>query len=392
MYRPWFRKPKLATLARAAVGTLVFAIMVLTSTGPASADQDPAGCDASGLGLSFQVFRADGTTAIGGGNTVEDGELIKYRATLSALGAPNCAFEGGTWQITDPGGVITNLGAVPRIGGTGVSSVTSALISYTVDHGDESVLQQILASVSYSGGTSHDSVNDTLGVVAANSGLTRTVVHPDVHVAKTAADTPISAGETATFTITTSNAGPGTAFNVVMTDTLPGTGWAENPDNLNCAIVAAANDLLTCTYASLAEGASDAVTVERATTTADCGTLPNTANVSADNEDPADTGDNSASDFIVVDCPDVHVAKTATNTPISAGQTASFTITTSNAGPGTAFNVVMTDTLPGTGWVENPDNPNCAIVAAANDLLTCTYASLAEGASDAVTVESHHHG
>ena len=322
MYRPLFRMPKLATLARAAVGTLLLGIFALIGAGRASAHLDPAGCGASGVGLSFEVFRADETTLITGADPVTDGEVIKYRAILQDLGGSNCAFEGGTWTITDPGGTTTNLGAVPQIGGAGVSSVTSAFVSYTVDHSDE-VGSTIQASANYSGGTSHDSVNDTLGAASASQGVTRTVVHPDVHVAKTATNTPISAGQTASFTITTSNAGPGTAFNVVMTDTLPGTGWVENPDNLNCAIVAAANDVLTCTYASQAQGASDAVTVERATTTADCGTLPNTANVSADNEDPADTGDNSASASIVVDCPDVHVAKTAANTPISAGQTAS---------------------------------------------------------------------
>ncbi|MGE5297637.1 MAG: hypothetical protein ACM3KM_00550 [Acidobacteriaceae bacterium] len=126
------------------------------------------------------------------------------------------------------------------------------------------------------------------------------VSNPDVHVAKTAAKTPINSGDTASFTITTSNAGPGTATNVVTTDTLPGgLAWTENPDNANCVI---ANGVLTCTYATMAEGASDSVTVQAVTNTEVCGPLNNTANVTAANEDQTKTDDNSASASIMVNC------------------------------------------------------------------------------------------
>lgn len=124
---------------------------------------------------------------------------------------------------------------------------------------------------------------------------------PDVHVAKTAANGTINAGETASFTITTSNAGPGTATSVVTSDTLPaGLIWAENPDNPNCTIV---SGVLTCSYESLAQGASDSVTVQAVTNSQVCGTLNNVANVTAANEDPAQTGDNSARAAITVVCP-----------------------------------------------------------------------------------------
>ncbi len=155
------------------------------------------------------------------------------------------------------------------------------------------------ATADHVGGTSHSGVND-VSPVGATTPIQTLFVVPDVHVAKTADNTPITAGDTASFTITTSNAGPGIANNVVMVDNLPGTGWVENPDNPNCVIAA---DVLTCTYLTLAVGPGDSVTVERPTTTADCGTLPNTADVTAHNEDPGATGDNSASAEILVECP-----------------------------------------------------------------------------------------
>src|SRR6185369_15459644 len=110
-----------AALSFAAATTLGLLFTAL----PAGADVDPAACTDNGGGISVAAFRADGVTNIGVG-TVTDGEAIKYQATLSALGGTNCAFEGGTWTLTTPDGVSHGLGAIPRIGGTGVSSLASA--------------------------------------------------------------------------------------------------------------------------------------------------------------------------------------------------------------------------------------------------------------------------
>ena len=125
----------------------------------AHADVNPAGCTATGGSIILTTYRADGTTPVGSG-TVTDGELIKYKATLGALPSPVCAFEGGTWTLTTPDGVphvITPGGGIPRIGGTGVASLDSALISYTVIHANEIVgtHRHVDASTNYGGGFSH---------------------------------------------------------------------------------------------------------------------------------------------------------------------------------------------------------------------------------------------
>jgi len=127
---------------------------------------------------------------------------------------------------------------------------------------------------------------------------------PDISVGKAAADGTIDFGETASFTIVVANLGPGTATDVVLTDTLPGTGWVEDPDTL-CTIAVAANDVLTCNIGSMpdsGEGSTFTVTLERPTTLADCGTLENTALVEASNEDPAELGNNEDSASISVIC------------------------------------------------------------------------------------------
>ncbi|MDD5356699.1 MAG: hypothetical protein PHS53_00920 [Candidatus Pacebacteria bacterium] len=161
---------------------LSFMLAVAFAGTPARADVDPAGCTDNGGGVSVAAFRADGTTNIGSG-TVTDGEAIKYKATLSALPTPNCAFEGGTWTLTTPDGVSHNLGAVPRIGGTGVASLSSALIPYTVNHADEQVnsTRHIDAITSYSGGKSHaDTLDETAGPTLGASKILKVVHTPTV--------------------------------------------------------------------------------------------------------------------------------------------------------------------------------------------------------------------
>src|SRR6185295_15439466 len=123
---------------------------------PVKADVDPAGCTATGGFVVLTTYRADGTTPVGGG-TVIDGELINYKATIGSLPSPVCAYQGGTWTLTTPDGVVHNItpgGGIPRIGGTGVTSLDSALVPYTVNHANEVVnsTRHINSSTSYGGG------------------------------------------------------------------------------------------------------------------------------------------------------------------------------------------------------------------------------------------------
>ncbi len=214
------------------------------------------------------------------------------------------------------------------------------------------------------------------------------VLCPDVHVDKTADNSPISAGEEACFTITVTNDGEGLAKNVTLDDTLPGTGWSiDSQDGSACNITPATDDVLHCDIGDLAADASYTVTVCRDTTADDCGELENTATVAADNESEADAQDNTDSATIVVDCPDVHVEKTADNSPINAGEDACFTIVVSNDGDGTAFDVELHDTLPGTGWsIDSQDGSACNITPGADDQLDCDIGTLAPDGTYTVKV------
>jgi uncharacterized repeat protein (TIGR01451 family) len=203
---------------------------------------------------------------------------------------------------------------------------------------------------------------------------------PDISVTKVADDTTISAGDEAGFTITVTNNGPGVAHDVSLTDTLPsGVAWLEDPDVAACSIVAG---VLSCDFGDLAEGTSVSVHISGTTDPADCGTLTNTATVSASNEAADGPDNNSATATVTVDCPDIEVVKTADEGTIDAGDTAAFTIVVTNNGPGTATDVTLSDPLPaGIAWTEDSDF--CEITAG---VLTCDFGDMASGASYTVHV------
>jgi uncharacterized repeat protein (TIGR01451 family) len=117
---------------------------------------------------------------------------------------------------------------------------------------------------------------------------------------------PLTAGQTASYTITVSNIGAGAATNVVVTDTLPSGTWTVSaPPNAGCP--ATASGTMTCTFTGslnpFAAGGSVIITISRATTTSDCGTLVNNVSVSASNEPTSAAGNNTASASIIVNCP-----------------------------------------------------------------------------------------
>ena len=208
-----------------------------------------------------------------------------------------------------------------------------------------------------------------------------TVNCPDVQALKVADASPVNAGDQIGFTVTIKNNGTGIARGATGTDTLPaGITWSIDGPANGWSLV---GNSLTFGPADLAPGASASVHIVGTTDAADCGTVPNTVTVDATNEsnDPSVTDDNSASASVVVNCPDLQVVKTAEDDAISAGEVAEFSIVITNIGDGTAYDVSLTDTLPG-GVVWNLDEVAFDGVPVADPDALCTIVGISLSCPD----------
>ena len=139
----------------------------------------------------------------------------------------------------------------------------------------------------------------TLSTANASVAISTALNCPDVVVTKTAPKDTIDAGDTASFTITVTNNGPGIAKNVTLNDPLPADiAWQD--DSADCSIT---NGTLSCQFGDLDPEESRTVHVSGTTDAQDCGVLLNTATVSASNEPQEKPGNNTDSADITVLCP-----------------------------------------------------------------------------------------
>ena len=139
--------------------------------------------------------------------------------------------------------------------------------------------------------------------------------------------------------------------------------------------------MLACTKASLVAAGTLQRPHPGPTDPADCGTVNNTAGVTTTND-----GTETATASVVVQCPDVTVAKTPDGGDVNAGSLATFTIVVTNLGPGIARNVTLSDALPGgIDWSE--DSTSCLITGlVGSETLNCNFGDMASGATATVHV------
>jgi uncharacterized repeat protein (TIGR01451 family) len=158
-------------------------------------------------------------------------------------------------------------------------------------------------------GTTNTTSNEFEGLGSATVSVLQA---PDITVAKTPDDGEINAGENAVFTIVVTNNGPGPAEGVMLTDTLPADKtWSITSETADaCSLGGDGGNELTCDIGELADGATYTVEVTAPTTADNCGEEPNTATVSATNEDPEGTAPNSDDALITVLCGGLEIIKT----------------------------------------------------------------------------------
>ena len=342
---------------------------------------------------------------------VDAGSQVGYTITVNNTGTANATGvvlsdvlpvgSGVSWSVADPDGwdsCAINLGtltcneAVLAPGGT----LTVHLTSPTT-----------YASCGLLTNSASVTAN---GVDAVEDATTITVQCPDLSVVKTPDGQTVNAGSPISFDVVVSNAGPGIAKGVTLSDALPaGTGidWsvaAGYPTGQgglvppNCTVSGAlGSEELDCASVDIGAGQGYTVRVTSGTTAASCTDYDNEATASASNHpDASDEGD------ITVACPSVTIVKTPDEQTKNAGEVIEFQMVVSNTGAGTATGVTLSDALPGGAGIDwsvsanYPTGqgglvpPNCTVTGAlGSEVLNCSSVDIPSGQGYTVRVRSN---
>ena len=197
----------------------------------------------------------------------------------------------------------------------------------------------------------------------------------DLSVDKSAQPAAVVAGQLLTYTLTAVNNGPSAAANVALTDTLPAQVEFVSVDNASCQPILD-QTVLVCSWATLDAATTVEITLLVQVDPLAADSLTNMAEISSDTEDPnLDNNDVTLETPVTAVAADLSVSKTANAGSVIAGETLTYTITITNAGPAAASQIVLTDTLP-AAVTEVTAPPNCV---ANNGVLICSVSDLAAG-------------
>ncbi len=222
---------------------------------------------------------------------------------------------------------------------------------------------------------SNDSASDPTSVGAS----------ADLQITKTHSG-DFRVGTNGVYTITVTNNGPSTASGpIAVTDTLPtglsfvsgtGTGWSCSAIGQN----------VTCSNpGDLANGSSSTITLTVSPALSAVPAVTNSASVSSGTSDPTPANNSASDPTNVIGQSDLSIAKTDSPDPVTVGSTLTYTLSISNAGPSTANNVVVTDTLPASVAFGSA-NASQGSCSQASGVITCTVGALGVSASATITV------
>src|SRR4030095_17025467 len=195
-------------------------------------------------------------------------------------------------------------------------------------------------------------------------------------------------GNTYTYTIKVTNAGPSDAQSVSIVDTWPSSGFTRGAfgGDGSCATTTGSN--FSCSYGTITPGTTKTTTVNYTVpASATPGLRTNSVTVSSPTD--STSGNNTATDDTTgATSADVLVTKTDYQTTVTAGDgnTYTYTIKVTNAGPSDAQSVSIVDTWPSSGFTRGAfgGDGSCATTTGSN--FSCSYGTITPGTTKTTTV------
>jgi uncharacterized repeat protein (TIGR01451 family) len=290
--------------------------------------------------------------------TLDSGAQLTYRITTTNLGTVAAAnvvvtdslVPGLTNVIVSPGGTYDPISGRVTFPITPSLAVNQTVIR-TISFVPPPTLTTITNIVTSTSDTPDPNPRNNDGSTTADpnqpGGRVTTVIGTAADISTTKSGlTSATAGQSVSYTITTSNIGPGAAANVVVTDSIiPGLTGVSASDG---GVYDPLTGLVTFPpIASLANGTSVNRTVSLRMP--DTGSITNTSRSTSTTGDPNPNNNNGTATGATVTTSvapgaDLVTVKTGL-TSAAAGSSVTYTITTVNNGPNDAQNVVITDSI-----------------------------------------------
>jgi len=220
----------------------------------------------------------------------------------------------------------------------------------------------------------------------------------DLQLVKMDSPDPVLPGDSITYEILLTNAGPDAAASVTLTDTLPAEvtflSLFADPSWSCSTPPVGSGGTVSCSIGSLAVGVADFfITVMVGSGVTPGTVITNTATASSETPDPDEGGPSATTDTTVVAPPpsaDLSVTKVDSPDPVVLGANLVYTITLTNGGTIAATSVNLVDPLPAeTTFVSlaAPGGWTCATPAVGtNGSVLCSIASLSAGSSAVFTL------
>ncbi len=339
------------------------------------------------------LTKSDGTRT-----SVTPGDTFTYTLTVTNTGLSTA--NNVTLEDTLPAGYSfvsftgTSQGNPTRTVVSGLDRVTASLPSLAV--GATMVVGVNVQVASNIAGTSivNTATADSDDSAQVTASDTNTVVrNVNLRISKSASSATVGVGGTLTYTLSVTNDGPLDVTGIEVDDDLP-TGFTlattGNPSSVTSSPNATRDLLWTVGNLASSQTSTVNIIVNVPTNFTPASNVVNTATIAVNRLvgfTDTTAGDNTATAAVTVDPRfDLLITKDDTLSAVATGQQYAYTITVNNAGPNTANNVVITDTLPaGLQFVSATSN-GTNIGSATGQNYSATIATLASGETRTITL------
>ena len=290
-----------------------------------------------------------------------------------------------TWTCTSSGGAAcatSGSGDINENVNLPVGSSVVFIVTATVDPGTSSASISNTATVAVPASTTDPDPADN-----SDTDANPFSTDADLSISKTASPDPVLAGETLVYTIVVSNAGPGTATDVAVADTLPaGVAFisAAVSGGSGTESCGEAGGVVSCAHGTIDPGDAETITLTVAVDPSAGGSIVNSATVLGSTTDPdGSNNDDSASVSVNAEV-DLSLSKTASPPAVDPGDAITYTIIVTSGGPSVATGVVVADPIPAGVTFDSASSTQgpCSIGA----VLSCSIGTMIPGSSVTITV------